>query len=244
MQTVDVEARSLQQEQVRQQILEDPAMVLEDQDVIRALIGARASTASDRNVVDIGGVLISRLEDRLDRLEGTHRDVVAAAYENLAGTQQIHRAVLALLHARDFSSFLWTMTEKLKSILTLDAVCLCVEADEAEPGTPLGPEGPYRDAILSFPRDGAAAYCGQEAFWPGRRVILRETTEASAIVFGEAGGTIRSEAILKVEVGTVGVPMLLVLGSQLPERFHPDQATDLLTFLALAFEAVVETWLI
>ena len=227
VQTVDVEARSLQQEQVRQQILEDPAMVLEDQDVIRALIGARSSCASDRKVVDLGGVLISRLEDRLDRLEGTHRDVVAAAYENLAGTQQIHRAVLALLHAQDFSSLLWTMTEKLKSILTLDAVCLCVEADEAEPATPLGPEGPYRHAILSLPRDGAAAYCGEQAFWPGRRVILRQTVEASAIVFGETERPIRSEAILKVEVGAAAVPMLLVLGSETADRFHADQATDL-----------------
>ena len=234
----------MQQQQVRQQILEDPAMVLEDHDVIRALIGARAAMSSDRNVVDLGGVLIERLEDRLDRLEGTHRDVVAAAYENLAGTQQIHRAVLALLHARDFSSFLWTMTEKLKSILTLDAVCLCVEAENAEPGKSLGPEGPYRDAILAIPRGGAAAYCGQETDWPGRRVLLRPVGEMRDVVFGGHHGRITSEAILKIEVGAAGVPMMLVLGSETADRFHPDQATDLLTFLALSFEAIVETWLI
>ena len=63
---------------------------------MRALLAADRS-ALGRNVVDLRGVLVDRLEERLDRLEDTHREVLAAAYENVAGTNQVHRACLALL---------------------------------------------------------------------------------------------------------------------------------------------------
>ena len=61
------------------------------------------------NIVDIRGIAMERLEHRLDRLEDTHRSVIAAAYENLAGTNQIHRAILRMMDPLDFlpSSVIW-----------------------------------------------------------------------------------------------------------------------------------------
>lgn len=238
-----LEGTCVSQEQIRELILEDPSAVLEDQDVIRALISAGDNPAVGRNVVDLRGVLVDRLEGKLNRLEGTHRSVIAAAYENLAGTQQVHRAVLSLLNARDFASFLWAMTEKMKSILTLEDVRLCVEAEGMEAGTQLGPEGPYRGAIIGLPSGAAAAYCGQEEFWPGKRVILRPTTSAGAMVYGDAADGLASEAVLKLEIGEAQVPMLLLLASEDVDRFRPEHATDLLAFLALSFESVTERWL-
>ena len=74
-------------------------------DVMRALI-----TANDRamggNIVDLRGVAMERLEARLQRLEETHRSVIAAAYENLAGMAQVHRAILAFLEPITFEGFL------------------------------------------------------------------------------------------------------------------------------------------
>lgn len=239
----DLENANVQADQIKQMILEDPSAVLEDKDVIRALISAEGSEALGRNVVDLRGVLVDRLEDKLNRLEGTHRHVIAAAYENLAGTQQVHRAVLALLNAKDFASFLWAMTEKLPSILGLEDVRLCVEADGMEAGTQLGPEGPYRGAIIGLPTGAAAAYCGQEAFWPGKRVILRGLPSTAAVIYGEAAESYASEAVLKLEIGEAQVPMLLALASKDAERFRPEHATDLLAFLALSFESVTERWL-
>ena len=69
---------------------------------MRALLQADRS-AKGRNVVDLRGVLVDRLEERLDRLEDTHREVLAAAYENVAGMNQVHRACLALLEPDDFA---------------------------------------------------------------------------------------------------------------------------------------------
>ena len=237
------EVAGVQQDQIRAMILEDPSSVLEDKDVIRALISAGEPQEVGRNVVDLRGVLVDRLEDKLNKLEGTHRHVIAAAYENLAGTQQVHRAVLSLLNANDFASYLWAMTEKMKSILTLSDVRLCVEAEGMEAGTELGPEGPYRGAIVGLPTGAAAAYCGQAEFWPGKRVILRPMPTTGSLVYGAAAADYGSEAVLKLEIGEAQVPMLLLLASDDPDRFRPAHATDLLAFLALTFEAITERWL-
>jgi uncharacterized protein YigA (DUF484 family) len=74
-------------------VLEDPELILEDRDLMRALISANDRQMGG-NIVDMRGIAMERLQNRLDRLEDTHRSVIAAAYENLAGTNQIHRAVL------------------------------------------------------------------------------------------------------------------------------------------------------
>ena len=77
---------------LKDRILSEPGLILEDHELMRALLRADRA-AQGRNVVDLRGVLVERLEERLDRLEDTHREVIAAAYENVAGTNQVHRAL-------------------------------------------------------------------------------------------------------------------------------------------------------
>ncbi|MEO1796907.1 MAG: DUF484 domain-containing protein, partial [Pseudomonadota bacterium] len=74
---------------LRDEILARPDVLLEDKAVMRALVAAHDKTMGG-NIVDLRGIAMERLEHRLDRLEETHRTVIAAAYENLAGTNQVH----------------------------------------------------------------------------------------------------------------------------------------------------------
>ena len=90
---------------VRDKIIADPDVLLEDQDIMRALVAANEQSMGG-NIVDLRGIAMERLEARLDRLEDTHRSVIAAAYENLAGTNQVHRAVLRMMDATKFETFL------------------------------------------------------------------------------------------------------------------------------------------
>ena len=64
-------------EDLREKIISDPDLILDDLDVMRALVSANENTASG-NVVDLRGIAMDRLENRLDRLEDTHRGVIAA----------------------------------------------------------------------------------------------------------------------------------------------------------------------
>ncbi|MEL6412341.1 MAG: DUF484 domain-containing protein, partial [Pseudomonadota bacterium] len=92
-------------EDLRESIIARPDVILEDQDLMRALIAAN-ERAMGNNIVDLRGIAMDRLEARLERLEDTHRSVIAAAYDNLAGTNQVHRAILQLLNPVDFEAFL------------------------------------------------------------------------------------------------------------------------------------------
>jgi uncharacterized protein YigA (DUF484 family) len=119
---------------VRSKIMSDPDALLEDQDIMRALVAANEKNLGT-NIVDLRGIAMERLESRLDRLEDTHRNVIAAAYENLAGTNQIHRAILRMMDAGKFESFLNDLRGEVADILRVDAVRLVLESvtSEADP---------------------------------------------------------------------------------------------------------------
>ena len=111
---------------LRARLITDPDVILDDPDLMRALIAAN-ERAMGGNVVDMRGVAMDRLEARLDRLEETHRAVIAAAYENLSGTQQVHRAILRMLDPMEFEAFLRDLDGEVAHILRVDAVRLVLE---------------------------------------------------------------------------------------------------------------------
>jgi len=226
---------------VRERILANPDVILEDAEVMRALIAATEASRGE-NVVDLRGIAMQRLETRLDRLEDTHRSVIAAAYENLAGTNQVHRAILSMLDPLEFEHFVANLAGNVADILRVDAVRLVLESAEigsaaAEPvANRLGgvvtlvPAG-WIDAALG---DGAAP----------RPVTLRQVQGGAAELYGGDGaGAIRSEALMRVDFGPGCLPGLLVLGSADADLFRPNQGTDLLAFFAGVFERVMRRWL-
>lgn len=226
-------------EELRRKLLAQPEVILEDPDLMKALIRAN-ERAMGANIVDLRGIAMERLEARLARLEDTHRSVIAAAYENLAGTSQIHRAVLSLLEPADFEGFLRNLGEDVARILRVRAVRLVLEthADQGDPalerfGDILCLVGPgFADAYLNAGRVGAP-----------RNVVLRQAAPDEAVIFGEDNGWIRSEAVMRLDFGAGRLPGLLALGSEDPHQFDPAHGTDLLGFLAGVFERAMRRWL-
>ena len=111
---------------LRDRILAEPERLLEDRDVMNALVAANERSMG-ANIVDLRGIAMQRLETRLDRLEDTHRSVIAAAYENLAGTNQVHRAILQLLEPTNFEAFMKVLTGEVAQTLRVDMVRLVLE---------------------------------------------------------------------------------------------------------------------
>ncbi|CTQ31450.1 DUF484 family protein [Jannaschia rubra] len=214
----------------RDRILTDPDMILDDRDLMRALIAANERQMG-QNIVDLRGVAMERLEARLDRLEDTHRSVIAAAYENLAGTNQIHRCVLKLLEAPDLPTLLDQLTGDLADIVRVDRVRLVLEAtDSADP-----PHAAVVPVEAGFVRD----YITQGRDVPTCQVTLRQCAQASDAVFGDAGDWLQSEALLSLDLGQGRLPGMLVFASEDPHQFRANQGTELLTFLAGALERVL-----
>ena len=226
-------------EDLRARIISRPEVILEDRDLMRALIAAN-ERAMGANVVDLRGVAMERLEARLDRLEDTHRSVIAAAYENLAGTNQIQRAVLKLLEPVRFEEFLVNLGGEVAQVLRVDAVRLVLETRETGEDPALSRLG----EVLCLAEPGyvdAYARCGRGG--PARPVSLRQTSPLADGVFGEKAAWIRSEAVLRLDLGAGRLPAMLVFGSEDPHHFKPSHGTDLLAFFGGVFERAMRRWL-
>jgi len=221
---------SEERELIRSLILADPELVLSDDMVMRALLGATAKGA--RNIVDLRDKLVERLEQRLTKLVRANRSVIAAAYENVAGTQQVHRAVLSLLDAADLGEFLRLLTRDVPAMVGVDEarICLETEIDTVRPATQLA-EG-LGQRVLLVPEGTVGEYMMLEGATDPGPVLLRPSGVEAEIVFGRPT-YVRSEALLRLDLGSTG---LLAFGAADPDRFGPDQGTDLLTF----FGGVVE----
>ncbi|WP_116131007.1 DUF484 family protein [Tropicimonas sp. IMCC34043] len=224
----------------RDKILAEPDVILEDRDIMRALVAANDRSLGG-NVIDLRGVAMARLETRLDRLEDTHRSVIAAAYDNLAGTQQIHRAVLSLMEPVTFEEFLATLAGDVASILRIDCLRLVLET---APGSGAVEAGQYGDSLLLTEPGFVASYLrNSRGAAPGRDIVLRRVRPDAAEVYGPTAAWLGSEALLRLDFGDGCLPGMLVLGAEDPEHFCPSHATDLLAFLAGIFERQMRRWL-
>lgn len=216
---------------LRAGILADPDAVLDDDDLMRVLVEAN-DRARGANVVDLRAIAMDRLAQRLDRLEDTHRSVIAAAYDNLAGTNMIHRAALRMLDAERFEAFLEDLAGPVADILRVESLCLVLEgAEPVRRGALLVERPGFVDAYLAAPR-GAP-----------RAVTLRQVRPDDGRVHGERAPDIRSESCLRLDLGDGVRPGLLVMGAEDPHQFSPQQGTDLLAFLGGVAERAMRRWL-
>lgn len=224
---------------VRNHIIADPAALLDDTDIMRALVAANEK-AMGGNIVDLRGIAMERLESRLDRLEDTHRSVIAAAYENLAGTNQVHRAILRMMDATKFEVFLHDLSHEVADILRVDSMRLVLESVTSEDDPAIKRLG----AVLSVAEPGFIDdYLTQGRNQPARQVILRQVQPTDPVIYGDKADYIRSEACLRLDFGPGRLPGMLLMGAEDPHQFTPQQGTDLLAFFAGVFERAMRRWL-
>ena len=224
---------------LRDRILEKPETILEDRDLMRALIAAN-DRAMGSNVVDLRGIAMERLESRLERLEDTHRTVIAAAYENLAGTNQVHRAILQMMDPLSFEEFLKTLASDVAGTLRVDCVRLVLESVQDAEDPALRKLG---DVLYVAEPGFVGDYIAGGRNVPLRPVVLRQVLPQSDALYGERAGWIRSEALMKLDFGKGRLPGMLVLGAEDPHQFKPTHGTDLLAFFAGVFERTMRRWL-
>ena len=224
---------------LREHVLERPDFILDDADMMKALVAANDKSMGG-NIIDLRGIAMERLEARLDRLEDTHRSVIAAAYENLAGTNQIHRAIIAMLDPVDFEAFLKELGGEVADILGIDSMHLVLETVQKESDPAVSRLG---DVLRVVEPGFIASYMDGGRSGPARQVILRQIEAGPETLYGEKAEYTYSEACLRLDFGPGRLPGMLLMGSEDPHQFTPQQGTDLLAFFAGVFERTMRRWL-
>ncbi len=220
--------------ELREQILKSPEVILEDRDVMRALVAAN-DRAMGPNVVDMRRLAMERLEQRLDRLEDTHQSVIAAAYENLSGMAAVHRAILCLLEADTLADFAARLAGECADALRVDHVSLLIEGPAPE-----GAAGP----LPSFVAHGTCADLMRSlGTRPDRVVTLRELPGDPCRSDSDMPAGLRSEAVLRLDLGPAGPAAILRLASFESAQFRPGQGTDLLAFFGGVVGRSLRRWL-
>lgn len=232
-------AKAVIADDLRNALISQPEVILDDSDLMRALMDA-SEQAMGSNIVDLRSIAMGRLETRLDRLEETHRGVIAAAYENLAGMNLIHRAVLRMLDPADFERFMRDLGGEVAEILRVDCVRLVLETLQEKQNPAVAKLG---DVLVTAPPGFIAEYSNQRHEAQRRPVGLRQISEQDERIYGSSGYWIRSEALIRLDLGEGRLPGMLVLGAEDPHQFTPGQGTDLLAFFGGVFERAMRRWL-
>ncbi len=232
-------AKAVSEGKLRDTILADPGLVLDDPELMAVLLSA-SERAMGANIVDMRGLAMERLQARYDRLEETHRAVIAAAYDNLSSTNQVHRAILALLDQSGFDGFLSALDGDVCTILRVDSVRLVLETAQRGDDAALRRLG----HVLMMAEPGYVAHYMNGGRTPTtRQVVLRQCDGASERMHGQQAGDIRSEVAMRLDLGAGRLPGMLVMGSEDPHQFKPGQGTDLLSFFVGVFERQMRRYL-
>lgn len=215
-------------QETRDRLLADPAAILADRDLMRALVSAREAEIGD-NVIDIRGRAMDALEHRLDRLEAQHESVISAAFDNQSGTAMVHRAVIGLLEAGDLNELVDSLQADIAPLLRIETFRLVVESDPRLSGLPedvvIVPEG----AVERITAAGRRTPRGDD-------IVLRAASPVTRPIHGRS---VSSEALLPLDLGARRPRAMLMMGSADAQRFQPAHGTDLLRFFAQAFRLVL-----
>lgn len=198
------------------------------------LLAELTPTAAMRadGAVDMQHFLLKRTQGDLRELQATHAELISTSRANLVSQGRIHQAALALLAAPGFPQLLETVTTDLAVHLEVDAVALCVEAVEGAPNrVPMGG--------ISILEAGAV----DTLLGEGRDSLLRPYVAGDRVVFGPLAGLVRSDALLRLDMGGRAPVGLLAFGARTEGRFQPGQGTELLVFLAGILALAIRSWL-
>ena len=224
----------LETEVLRETIINNPELVLNDTAIMQSLVSANDKKRGG-NIIDLRGAAMKSLENKLGNLESTHKSVIAAAYDNLAGTKQINRAVLKILEPNNFESFIDVCAGDMVKIMQIDFACLILETNQKNVDPKFSILGNY---LIHAPSGFIKKYMYLDGTSNKVKVKLRKLNTPNQFVFSKTSHKIGSEACLALDFGTDTSPGLLILGAKDPKKFASTQGTDLLNFFAKAYELI------
>ena len=228
-------------DKLREEILAKANEILNDETLLRALIGA-----SDKNlgskIVDLRSVAMQKMDGELKKLKRSNQKVIATAYENLVGMKQVHQVVLKSLEQNNFDEFITNLDTEACNILRVDCIKIGLETHSSLQNT-----DKYKLKLSTpldlYPINFVDRYISQGKNNSPDDVVLRPTPKGSEQLYGKLSKNLKSEGCIKLTIGNRKIVGILALASKERKKFTTEQGVELLKFMGSVFERRISHWL-
>ncbi len=224
-----VKSRALHEDEVRDYLILNPDFFDINKDLLTLLKPSRPKRHDD--VVDFHAILLNRLQNEVAALSDMQGSMITASRSNMTTQARIHAAVLCLLEAENYNHLCHIVCNDWVDILQVDSVIICFE----EMGHKIMPENIN---IRLLEKGVLNGFMGHET-----AAILRGNVKAAEEIYGPATPLIRAEALIRIEESDCHPQGVLAFGSRDEDFFTPGQGTELLRFLAAAFQGQLKNLL-
>lgn len=229
-QTMTDEKPPLTDDDILDWLRANPQFLARNPDAMEVLIPP-TRVNNDRKVADFHAYMIKRLKDDREDVLTNAREIVETSRANMNNQARIHNAILLLLEATNFQDFIHTMTMDFAALLDVDVISLVVEIDD----------GMVPQIDLTGVRVVGTGTV--DMLTGGQPITLEAATRGLDQIYGGGAGLVKSQALVRLNIGGDTPPALLAFGSRNPTLFQPGMGTEQLTFLAQVIERCFRSWL-
>jgi hypothetical protein len=204
-----------------------PRVLLNNPDLLAAISPER-TFETESVVVDMQRFVVERLRRQVDDLRHSSDRLLSTTRSNMSLIERTLESGLALLYARDFAELAQILHDELPLHLGVDAVTIAFETDTvpADGG----------NVIRALPEGAIAQIMGDKPS------AIRCEVQGEAALYGASAGLVRSDALIRLDVGE-GLPIgVFAVGCRAPGYFSPDQGTELIAFLGHVTRYAVGRW--
>ncbi|MEH6632399.1 MAG: DUF484 family protein [Halopseudomonas aestusnigri] len=185
-----------------------------------------------RGLADLQQYMIEKFRNKLELVTRERDLVITRSHHNKLTQDRTHRAVKALISAKNFEHLIDVISTELPIIMGMDAISIGVEQPgEADVAAPV--EG--ISCLLPGMVDGLIG--------GGQPAILRDHIEGDVCLYGTMAPLIQSDALIRLNISSTTPPAMLAFGSQRDDQFEPGQGTELIRFIGSVIENTIRTWL-
>ncbi len=228
--TKENQTSDLDDVRVAQYLLENPGFLNQHMSLLSQLDPPGRDLGS--GVEDFQLAMLEKFKEEIANVKARQGELIKTGRKNLNTQARIHECVLALLEVKSFEQLIQTITTDFAILLDIDIIALCIESNGAG-------EASIRTRGLQILQPGTTdALVGAN-----RQVVLRSDIEGNPEIFGGGATLVRSEALARINVSNSAPPGILAFGSRHFDKFHPGQASDLLSFLARVSQNIIRLWL-
>lgn len=217
-------------DEVETYLRDHPDFLVDHPDLVNLLVPPEAKRGD--GVVDLQRFMLDRVRGELAKVQTQQNEILATSRSNLTTQNRIHASVLAMLGATTLEHLIEIITTDIAVHLEVDAVALGFEALDRLPA------GGNRSQLRILPKGAIDRFLGG-----GKDVTLLPDTLGDPQLFGGAASLVRSQALLRLQLRRDAPLGIVAFGSRTPNKFHPGQGTELLTFLGKVVELTIRGWL-